>query len=199
MATSVLGRLRSKIRRTARISFDRTLLYRRVVDDGPHPRAAVCNGLEISLLSASELDELTSLGPVDVDEIGHRIDRGDRCYGARLAGELVHYSWVQHLGSHAIESAGLDIPIPDRELWIYNCRTSERHRGRGIYPQTLDHIVMDAFAAGANCAWIYAAESNVPSQRGIARAGFTFVATLRAVRFGPYVRALDDCDALRAA
>ena len=198
MATSFLGRLHSKLRRDARISVERTLLYRRARDREATTTSALPDGMTISLLSAHEVTQLGMLGPFDVEDAAGRLERGDRCYGTRINGALVHYSWVQHLGVHAITSAGVEVEIREGDLWIYNCRTSQTHRGRGIYPRTLEWITANAFQQGARCAWIYAADSNIASQRGIQRASFERVSTLLALRLGPFVRPLERAIATRA-
>ncbi len=188
MATSILGRIQSKLRRDARISLDRTFLYQR--SEAPAQRACANDNLELRPLLPSELSQVAALGPFDLDEGARRFERGDACFGVWIDGALVHYSWVQTSGTHTISSAGIEVSIGDGDLWIYNCRTSEAHRGRGIYTRALHHIASTALLDGATSVSIYAAESNVASQRGIERAGFRLVSTLRALRLGPSVRAL---------
>jgi RimJ/RimL family protein N-acetyltransferase len=182
---ALFDKVSARLRREARVGIERTIVYRRTEAPSRMPAAA---GLTIRPLEGTEVHQLASLGPFDPDEAATRFARGDRCMSAGLGEELVHYSWVQVCGVHAITSAGVDAPIPDGELWIYNCRTSQAHRGLRIYPTTLTHILGDAFERGARCAWIYAAESNVASHRGIERAGFELVTTLHALRFGRFVR-----------
>jgi hypothetical protein len=115
-----------------------------------------------------------------------RLHRGDRCYTVSVDGHLAHYSWVQRAGSHPITEAGLFAPVGSGEFWIYDCRTVERARGRGIYPATLERIVNDHFEEGYCTAWIYTSRENIASQKGIFRAGFGLVATLGALRVGSH-------------
>ncbi|NVB76950.1 MAG: hypothetical protein HOV81_01020 [Kofleriaceae bacterium] len=180
----------SRLRRDAGVSIERTFLYKRDASD-PVPEA-IASGVELRIapVSPAETGVLDALGLDDRDEWRQRFDRGDECYGAWLGSELVHYSWVQNHGFHPIGYAGIDVEVRPGELWIYNCRTSDAHRGQKIYPRTLQRIVNDRLSAGATTAWIYAAAGNVASHGGIARAGFVHVETLRALRIGRRYRPL---------
>jgi RimJ/RimL family protein N-acetyltransferase len=115
-----------------------------------------------------------------------RLHRGDRCYTVCIDGRLAHYSWVQLSGAHPITEAGVAVPVGNGEFWIYHCTTVDWARGRGIYPATLERIVNDHFEAGYHTAWIYTSRENIPSQKGILRAGFAQVATLGSLRVGSH-------------
>jgi hypothetical protein len=186
----VIDKVTSRLRRDAGISVERTRLYKREHTDAAPPEIDTPVD-RIARVRASELARLCVLGFDDREEWLRRLDRGDQCYGAWVGPDLVHYSWVQTRGSHPITSAGIAVPVREYELWIYNCRTSELHRGHKIYPRTLQHILAEHFGAGATTAWIYTAAENVSSQRGVERAGFTLVKQLRALRLGRRYRALD--------
>jgi RimJ/RimL family protein N-acetyltransferase len=165
---------------------ERTHVYRLCAGDA---RRAETSGGDVTIvtLDASELGQLATIGPCELDEYRERLARSDACYAASVAGELAHSAWVQRAGEHSIDHAGLVVPIRAGELWIYNCRTANVHRGKGIYPQVLRRIVDDHFVAGYTRAWIYTSDDNVASQKGIVRAGFTAYETLRALRLGSMV------------
>lgn len=185
-----INKVGSRLRRDAGVSMERTYLYGREASASPVPEITSPVPLHIARVRADELQQLVALGPDEHEEWMSRMLRGDACYGAWVESKLVHYSWVQTSGEHSIETAGIDLPIRPGELWIYNCRTSNEHRGLKIYPRVLQHIMRERFAEGAVVAWIYTAEHNVASQRGVERAGFTRVRTLRALRLGRMYRAL---------
>jgi CelD/BcsL family acetyltransferase involved in cellulose biosynthesis len=180
---------RARLARDAGIGFERTYLYRLERERGPRAAAAP-QGLRIAVIDDRSIACIGAVGPVELDACRARLARGDKCYGAWLGNELVHTSWVQSVGDHPIDSAGITVPIAPREFWIYNCRTADAHRGKGIYAQTLTRIAADHFAGDATRGWIYNAEGNAASQRGIARVGFERYDTLRALRFGRRVRPL---------
>jgi RimJ/RimL family protein N-acetyltransferase len=187
MHVPLLSRLQSRLRREAALGVEHTYLYEL---RSPHAVAPV--DLDVEELAPERLHHLGEIGPFSGEEAMARVRRGDRCYAVWRDGELAHYSWVQLTGTHAIDAAALTVPVTPGELWIYNCRTAERYRGRGYYPSTLRTIVDRSFAEGFTRACIYAADTNVASLRGISRAGFKRIATLRALHIGrAYWRLLD--------
>jgi RimJ/RimL family protein N-acetyltransferase len=187
----VIDKVASRLRRDAGISVERTCLFKRDHTDAP-PAEVTASVDHVARIFGPDIASLCALGFDDREDWRQRLERGDHCYGAWLGSDLVHYSWVQTRGAHPIATAGIEVPIRERELWIYNCRTSELHRGRRIYPHMLQHIVREQFGAGARTAWIYTAEHNIPSQRGVERAGFTLVHKLRALRLGRRYRPLSE-------
>ncbi len=165
------------------VSLQRTYLYRlaascKLTAVGADPSASW------ELLAPENVGTLSEIGPFDAEDGPHRFRRGDVCYVAFLGGRLAHYSWVQRSGSHPVTEAGVSVPIGSGEFWIYHCRTADWARGKRIYPATLHRIVNGHFAEGYSTAWIYTSRENISSQKGILRAGFVLVATLRALRVG---------------
>lgn len=176
-------RAAAKLNRHMGMSIRHTHLYRLSRPKGWSP-AAESGGLKWELLAPPQVGRLEGVGWFDLDECLQRFERGDRCYVVSIDGRVAHYSWVQRSGSHPISEAGVSVRVEDGAFWIYHCRTAEWARGRGIYPATLAKIVNDCFAEGYCTAWIYTAKSNVASQKGIVRAGFGLVTTLRSLRMG---------------
>ena len=161
------------------LGIERTYLYRLTASD-----LVIAHPSSVNITRFTDIDRLAEIGPYDRAECRGRLRRGDICYAAFVDDELAHYSWVQLTGSHPIDAAAMVVPVVNGEFWIYNCRTAEKHRGKGIYPHTLRRIVSEQFAAGYHTAWIYTSEHNTPSQRGIVRAGFRHYSTMRAFRLG---------------
>jgi RimJ/RimL family protein N-acetyltransferase len=167
------------------VSLARTNLYR-LTKSSDLPRAEPNCNINWALLAPENVRTLTEIGPFDLNECSHRLQRGDLCYLAFLGDRLAHYSWVQRSGSHPITRAGVSVPVGSDEFWIYSCRTAEHARGKGIYPATLERIINDHFEQGYRNARIYASRENVASQKGILRAGFRLVAKFTAFRFGSH-------------
>ena len=113
-------------------------------------------------------------------KIWERIRRGDHCYLAYLNKKPVHFSWVQSQGIHYIKNIDLSVPVQPGSIVIFHCRTSESARGQNIYPLVLQQILGDYFQKAYQEAWIYTSANNVPSQKGIKKAGFTPVIDLEA-------------------
>lgn len=180
----IAAKLGARIRRDLPIGFEETYVYRLESSDARARCELDVPGARIEPLSLHDLPRLAELGPTSETECVARMQRGDACYGAWLGDTLVHAAWVQRAGSHVIEPPGMTREVGAGEIWIYNCRTLETHRGRGLYPATLAWIVGDHAGAGGTAAWIYTSAQNLASQRGIARAGFVLDERLRAIRIG---------------
>jgi hypothetical protein len=184
VCSSFLKRAAAKLNRHLGLGVQQTYLYQLSKPEAWSLPAATDERMKWELLPRAQVGQLRDLGPFDVNEGLQRLDRGDRCYTVSLDGRLAHYSWVQRSASHPITEAGLSVPVGAGEAWIYHCVTVDWARGRRIYPATLQRIVRDCFAEGDHTAWIYTSTQNIPSQKGILRAGFGLVATLDAVRMG---------------
>jgi RimJ/RimL family protein N-acetyltransferase len=138
------------------------------------------------MLAAEGMGQLTDIGPFDLGEGRERVRRGDRCYCLWLDGRLAHYCWVQQTGSHPIEPAAVSVSVRPGVFWLYNARTAEWARRRGIFRATLERIVTDYFAAGYHTAWIYVVRENVASQKAVLRSGFELDRVLSALRMGTH-------------
>lgn len=179
-----LKRVAAKINRMVGLSVQQTYLYRISRPEAWSVGAANEKSLKWELLSPEQVGRLLEMGPFDRSDGLLRMDRGDLCYTVCIDGRLAHYSWVQRSGSHPITEAALTLPVERGQFWIYNCRTVDWAKGKRIYPATLQHIINDHFAQGYQTAWIYTSKENIASQKGILRAGFCQVSTLRALRVG---------------
>lgn len=69
---------------------------------------------------------------------------------------------------------------------IYHVRVAEWARGRRIDPFVKTFILRKFKQAGFRTAWIYTTSSNLASQSGSERAGWTFDEGYRALDFGAF-------------
>ena len=125
--------------------------------------------------SAAELAEaMADLSPA---EILKRFETGRRCYAARVDGRLAGYGWVS-FDDELIGELNLRLRLLPGEAYIWNCAILPNYRRKQLYSALLLFIVGELKKAQVSRAWIGADLENIPSQRGIARAGFTYVADL---------------------
>jgi len=144
--------------------------------------------------SAPELAE--ARGDDVLAEILKRFESGRRCYVARVdddpsrnigeiqrneRGRLVAYSWVS-FDEEFIGELNLRLRLLPDEAYIWNCVTLPAFRQKYLYTALLGYIVEELRKEQLSRVWIGADLDNVPSQRGIARAGFTHVADLVVAR-----------------
>ena len=110
-------------------------------------------------------------------EFLRRFEAGRHCYGAWVQSELAAFGWVSH-EEEGIGELNLRIRLLPGEIYIWDCETAPRFRGKRLYSALLAYILDDLRSQLLCRAWIGADLDNLASQRGIARAGFHHVADL---------------------
>lgn len=140
----------------------------------PHPALTPLAGLHVAPVhDAARLAALQGREPVELER---RFEQRHRAYLATLDGEPAAWGWVATRMAR-IGELDASFPIPTGNRYLWNFVTLPAHRGRGVYPRLLDAIVR-AESAEAERFWIAYAPENHASAAGIARAGFTTLATL---------------------
>jgi GNAT superfamily N-acetyltransferase len=156
--------------------------------DDPMPDFAPLSGLVFRREHDARV--MAALQGRDVAHMRARFADGNRAYVATLDGEPAAWGWIATLTATIGElAATFAIPAGHRYLW--NFVTRPEHRGRGIYPRLLEHILREE-ARESERFWIAYAPENRASAKGIARSGFTAVAELSFDGAGqPAVRGTD--------
>ncbi len=138
-----------------------------------HPVMIKMSGLqlvfeEISLNEAEDLQKIMYLG---TQEIKKWLLNGKRCFVAKVAGKIVHYSWVS-FGTGYVDVINKTIKLAEDEAYIHTCRTLPAHRGKGIYPFTLnkicEHLRLKGYSKAITCANF----KNTSSIKSFEKAGF---------------------------
>jgi len=114
-------------------------------------------------------------------EILQRFETGRRCYVAWIGDQLAAYGWVSFDHEH-IGELNLRINLLQGEAYIWDCVTIPAFRRNHLYSALLSYIIQALHTEGFCRAWIGADLENIPSQQGIARAGFHHVADLVVAR-----------------
>jgi hypothetical protein len=83
-------------------------------------------------------------------------------------GTIIHYS-------HVLPKIFKFPFMKKKDLEIGPCWTHEKFRGKNIYPYVLTFIINDLCIPGRSF-YIMTDENNIPSQKGILKAGFRFIA-----------------------
>jgi len=128
-----------------------------------------------SRLTRSDLDfqALRSHGYVKAaafpEVLQARLAAGARCVGFFWEGGLANLAWVTRNFLELEE--GLNLQEPD-SVGIFDCLTFPRYRSRGFYTESLVQLVLEAKAEGVAQALIAVDPGNLPSIKGIERAGF---------------------------
>lgn len=113
-----------------------------------------------------------------------RFQRGCHCYIARNAGQLVAYGWIT-FDEELIGGLDLRVRLLPGEAYIWDCATLPAYRGQGLYPALLAHMQRILQSNGLQRLWIGMDADNLPSQIGVARAGFQHILDLLQLRNAP--------------
>ena len=103
---------------------------------------------------------------------------GRACYSVLIDGREAHSSWL-NWSARLPRQFGFDGEAPV----IEDCSTAEAFRGRGLYPQVLQHIAKEvAVTTKVRSIYVLVAPDNHASIRGIEKVGFKQEARLRGLR-----------------
>jgi len=106
-----------------------------------------------------------------------RFASGRFCYAAWVEGHLAAYGWVS-FDEEYVGELRLTLRFLPGEAYIWDCVTLPAFRQNHLYSALLVFMVGELRRENLCRAWIGADLDNVPSQRGIDRAGFHRVADL---------------------
>jgi ribosomal protein S18 acetylase RimI-like enzyme len=116
-------------------------------------------------------------GAEDEAEVCRRLESDRRCYGAWVDGRLAAYGWIS-FDEEWVGELRLELQLQPGEAYIWDCATLPEFRQKGLYSALLVYIVGELRREATCRFWIGADLDNLPSQKGIARAGFRPVAHL---------------------
>lgn len=122
-----------------------------------------------------------AMGPGSTAEIEKRFATGRRCYSAWLGDTLAAYGWVSYEKEYVGE-LNLWMRLQPGEAYIWDCYTLPEFRKQHLYSALLSYIIGELRAEPLQRVWIGANLDNLPSQRGITRAGFHPVAEMAIAR-----------------
>jgi len=117
---------------------------------------------------------------LNIDELVHRIIRGEVLFCVFVGKNIAHRSWVA-----MNESGETDMPLKmnwEKEAYIQQCVTNPKYRGMGLYPYTLSKIFEFLREKGKSVAKIIVTKNNIPSIRGVMKAGFKVCSQARYIR-----------------
>jgi GNAT superfamily N-acetyltransferase len=104
------------------------------------------------------------------EALRQRIAAGILCHGFLVEGKLANVGWISR-GFLELEGGGFSL-TEDAAAGIYDCYTDPSFRGQGIYPNALILMLRQLKEQGLTTALIAVDPGNLPSIKGIERAGF---------------------------
>lgn len=107
-----------------------------------------------------------------VDRYNRRFKEGHRCFGYSTDAQVVNHTWAS-VGIAVPWEFGLNIRFGMKICYLWDCRTIESHKGRGLYPASIQRTYSNIVGNwSAHPAYICTEIKNIASRRGIEKAGF---------------------------
>ena len=151
--------------------------------DGLPPICPAQVEVEFSEIKSDQIDDLAlAMNLATLAPIQQRFQGNRRCFGLKIAGQIVTYGWVTH-GVECVGELERKFYLNPNEAYIWDCGTVPAWRKQGCYSTLLSHIIYQLQAEGVPRLWIGASRQNQPSIQGIAKAGFKRVLDLTYRRF----------------
>lgn len=123
------------------------------------------------------ISQVRNLSDFKLQQFVNRMNqKGDRCFGFfNEKGICVHYSWVRIKGVMHIHEVNYKFNLEkENAFWIFDCRTHESARGKGLYPEMINYLANEFPQDNGihGTPFIDVVSDNTPSIRGIEKAGF---------------------------
>jgi GNAT superfamily N-acetyltransferase len=144
----------------------------------------------IEELQAADAQDYVAFRPgADAERFGERLERGCRCFAARLDGRILAATWTLE-GGGWVEHLGRDLRLEDGEVYLFNAYTLSEARGHGLRGAISAAVLEDCRKRGFETAIALIEPHNLPSVRSCERSGYRRTGTIARVRIGPWRREL---------
>jgi hypothetical protein len=164
--------------------YRRLIVYERpLYQRPPAPRAGA--GVRLGLLSATDVDDYRHLCPdTPSEEVTKRLARGDRCFVARLNGDLVSVRWLSTKRAD-VEYLGLSFSLGAAFAYAYDAFTAPALRQTGL--STIAAAYMGEQARSEGCRALLSAigPENEGGRRLLKGLGGRPVGMVGCLRLGP--------------
>jgi GNAT superfamily N-acetyltransferase len=141
------------------------------------------NDLEIQFINYSDIILLKDLFPPEfLVQYRERFEKGYKCITLSIDSQIAHIAWIA-FNSLIIDEIYNELKLRPDEICIFDVRTMEGYRGRGIYTFALNHICKWAKENGFQNIKIYTEKDNISSIKGILNAGFSVSEKITLINF----------------
>jgi len=153
------------------LGYRRVLILERRVEDAIAPIDSR-TPVEFDELDVTEIDAYLGFYDGDTrEEVEARFARGDTCYVARDAGQIVCSSWVAR-ATQLIRFLDFRYEIPPSEVYLYDSYTAAGFRGRSVAPALGVYVLEDLRRLGVKRATLVVVPENTANRRARAKTGF---------------------------
>jgi len=119
---------------------------------------------------------LSIISQTSREEVVKRLANDNKAFVAWINNIPAAFGWMAR-DQAVIGELNHTFILPPGNRYLWNFRTMEAHRGRGIYPALLQYILKQG-DPDAERFWIIHAPENQASLKGIRKAGFEYVGKL---------------------
>jgi RimJ/RimL family protein N-acetyltransferase len=134
--------------------------------------------LTIEELSVADINEMLDVMYVSRAGLEKRFGWGDRCFAVIDKNKFISYFWAQ-FGLRDIRELHLKFELSSSWAWMYNAITVKTARGRGLYPNIIRYMAKALSQSGIEECFIDVDPKNIPSIRGLEKAGCRKVVEIR--------------------
>lgn len=129
---------------------------------------------KLSNLAALSVRHPDVFDAAKLEKARNRLKEGAQVNLTYLDDKIVHVAWTNPsdvISDKGQVGAECRVTLDTPGSVIFDCWTDPTMRGQGIYPRTLNSLIQQTANNGYR-SWIYCRSDNVPSLRGIEKAGF---------------------------
>lgn len=127
----------------------------------------------LTFRAVDDIEFLAALNNLPKDEIRRRLANDNTAYVAFYKRNPAAFGWSA-AGKAFIGELNHEMVLPIGHKYLWNFRTVEEFRGKGIYPQLLQYIIRKE-SDSTECFWILHSPENTSSEKGIIKAGFKWI------------------------
>lgn len=138
------------------------------------PALKPVKGLHIT--ESEDVELLAALGNISTAEVIKRMANDHIAFVAYIHQQPAGFGWLAR-GKARIGELDHDLILPLHHAYLWNFRTLEPFRGKGIYPLLLQHILISQKEKTEQF-WIIHAPENHSSLKGIRKTGFQYVGAI---------------------
>lgn len=131
-------------------------------------------GLRIE--ASKDVKLLSELSGMPVENINFRLANDNIAFVAYLNNQPAAFGWMAKYNA-GIGELNHEFMLPEGNRYLWNFRTIDTYRGKGIYTALL-HYILTSGDKNAARFWIIHAPENNASLKGIRKAGFKYVGKL---------------------
>ena len=134
--------------------------------------------LVIKELGVNDINKMLEVMYVSRAGLEKRFNRGDHCFAVLDGDRIISYFWAQ-FGLRDICELHLKFELSSSWTWMYNAITVKAARGQELYPNLIRHMAKALSQSGIEECFIDVDPKNIPSIRGLEKAGCKRVVEIR--------------------